>query len=110
MRQKMCFMITRLCEKVLRIAFPGGEVENSLKKFSPAALSNEVLKLLYDTNETSDRIFKELNDHLLDLDPMHNHKFLLIRAIAMKYILIRTHFMCNNAFNKTSPRGRFSIS
>lgn len=55
-------LITRLCEKVLLIAFPGGEVENSLKKFSPAALSNEVLNILHRRATTGRKIHRQ-SDH-----------------------------------------------
>lgn len=99
MHQKMCFWSLGNLKKHRVLHSQGVKLRIHRKNFLLLHLQMQ-LQMKYDANETSDRIFKQLNDHLLDLDPMHNIKYLMIKAIVMKYILIRKNFMCNMAFNK----------
>lgn len=69
---------------------------NNFKLVPAEVLVTSILKALLNKN-----IFVNLVRHSFDQSPLDNHRVLLIKAIATKYVNIRLYYFSKNRINKS---------
>lgn len=82
-------------EKVLRHILTVNGIAYFSNKNNLPKLIVEISKKFIFSN-----IFEELSEHILEQDPLENHLILLIRAITLRFLEVRIHFL----LKKTSRR------
>lgn len=93
-------------ERVLQGALWQKEVQSEIGHIPPLRLTAEVLKHFFHDNG-SDKIFPQLDGHELDGNPLENRKYLLVKAMTLKYLQTRIHFICCQTVDSSQSRRQF---
>lgn len=76
-----------------------GNLSSSANIFRLAVI---VLHQFFDEGKTN--LFLNLDDRFYGCEPMFNHKHLVIKSIAKKYLTLRIHYLTRNAVDQSSSK------